>query len=38
LPFIPSTSYAENNAIRKIKEAKMIVEFAKKLGIEYEEE
>jgi len=34
----PAVSAFENNAIRKIKEAKMIVEFAKKLGIEYEEE
>lgn len=34
----PAVSAFENNALRKIRNAKKIMEFAKELGIEYEEE
>ena len=34
----PAVSAFENNALRKIKEAKSILEFVKELKIEYEEE
>ena len=34
----PAVSAFETNAIRKIGNAKKIVEYAKKLGIEHEEE
>ena len=34
----PAVSAFENNSLRKIKEAKKVMEFAKEMGIEYEEE
>ena len=34
----PAVSAFENNALRKIREAKSILEFVKELKIEYEEE
>jgi len=34
----PAVSSFENNAIRKIRDSKRIMEFVKDLGIEYEEE
>ena len=34
----PAVSAFENNALKKIRNAKKIMEFAKKLGIKYEEE
>ena len=34
----PAVSAFENNAIRKIREAKELMEFIKKKGIKYEEE
>jgi len=34
----PAVSDFENNALKKIRNAKEIMEFTKKLGIEYEEE
>lgn len=34
----PAVSAFENNALRKIRSAKKIMEFVKDLGIEYEEE
>lgn len=33
----PAVSDFENNALKKIRNAKEIMEFTKKLGIEYEE-
>ena len=33
----PAVSAFENNALRKIRNAKKIMEFAKKLGVKYEE-
>jgi len=33
----PAVSAFENNALRKIRNAKKIMEFVKKLGIKYEE-
>ena len=34
----PAVSAFENNAIRKIRDAKKTMEFVKKMGISYEEE
>ena len=34
----PAVSAFENNAIRKIRDSKKIMEFVKDFGIEYEEE
>ena len=34
----PAVSAFENNALRKIRDAKKIMEFVKDMGIEYEEE
>ena len=34
----PAVSAFESNAIRKIRDSKKVMEFVKKLGIEYEEE
>lgn len=34
----PAVSAFETNALRKIRDAKKIMEFVKELGIEYEEE
>ena len=34
----PAVSAFESNALRKIRNAKRVMDFAKKLGIEYEEE
>lgn len=34
----PAVSAFENNSLRKIKEAKKVMEFAKEMRIEYEEE
>ena len=34
----PAVSAFENNALRKIRSAKKIMEFVKDLGIDYEEE
>jgi|TARA_Y100000310_G_C19996644_1_gene496541 transcriptional regulator len=34
----PAVSAFENNAIKKIRSAKKIMEFVKELGIEYEED
>ncbi len=34
----PAVSAFESNALRKIRDAKKIMEFVKELGIEYEEE
>ena len=34
----PAVSDFENNALKKIRNAKKIMEFTKKLGIEYEKE
>ena len=34
----PAVSAFENNALRKIREAKLVMEFVKELKIEYEEE
>ena len=34
----PAVSAFESNALRKMRDAKMVMEFVKKLGIEYEEE
>ena len=34
----PAVSAFENNALKKIRSAKKIMEFVKKLGIKYEEE
>ena len=34
----PAVSAFENNALRKIREAKSVLEFVKELKIEYEEE
>lgn len=33
----PAVSAFENNALKKIRNAKKIMEFAKKLGVKYEE-
>ena len=33
----PAVSSFENNALKKIRNAKKIMEFAKKLGVKYEE-
>ncbi|MBI2207965.1 helix-turn-helix domain-containing protein [Candidatus Woesearchaeota archaeon] len=33
----PAVSAFENNALRKINDAKKIIELAKKLGVKYEE-
>ena len=33
----PAVSSFENNALKKIRNAKRIMEFAKKLGVKYEE-
>ncbi len=34
----PAVSAFETNALRKIRNAKRVMEFAKKLGVEYEED
>lgn len=34
----PAVSAFENNAIRKIRDAKKIIDFVKELGVDYEEE
>lgn len=34
----PAVSAFESNALRKIRNAKKVLDFAKKLGIEYEDE
>lgn len=34
----PAVSAFENNALRKIRDAKQIIDFVKKTGVEYEEE